>query len=542
MHSDRKMPSLTVLFCGGNPDGRFGWADTCMPVSGFPHGNIGGLCMYLRKKDDWARSGVRHSRTVTVSWQSATGRACLAALGLAAMVGLSGCFGGSSSGSSGAEADNGNGGNGAPGADNGGVNGSDPGITVELVSANSSGDSATGAQMLGPNAASLVETGAGGAMDASGELVVMSGGFDNADDYDVASGVTEAFLRNMESEGLDVEHVTIRPADDDFDSGGGTSLRPALSADGHHVVFNASRFIGEVEQVYLRNLEEQETLLVSRDPMTDEGAEAGSSYPSISNDGSRIVFQSNADLIDGGEHEERPGPEIGTASQVYLYDSDDDEVVRVSVADGSQGAPGDDASVYAEISGNGKYVVFQSDASDLLSDVDGENTSIFLYAIADGSLEVLSVDEDGNQLDGDLRKPTIDNDGERVVFAGPEGLYLWERGSGSSVVKPDGEELVQGLVERVADPAISGDGRFVAYTHERGSASDDRVYRLDLDTQAEPLRVSIAADGTDADSNAQHPVISEDGSVVAFDSDATNLIGGDHDHGDQVDVYRAVID
>lgn len=497
--------------------------------------------MYLRKNDVWARFSVRHLQKMP--WQLATRRDCLAAVGFAAAVGLSGCFGGSSSGSSGNGPDDGNGGNGDPGAGNGGANGNGPTISIELVSANSSGNSATGAQMLGPNAAALVETGSGGAMDASGELIVMSGGFDDAGDYDVASGANEAFLRNMESDGLDVELVTLRPADDVFESGGGTGLRPALSADGRHVAFNASRVVGEIEQVYLRDLDEQETLLVSRDPATtDQGAEANSSYPSISNDGSRIVFESNADLIDGGEHDELPEPQIGTATQIYLYDTGDDQLVRVSVAEGSQGAPADDASVYAEISGNGEYVVFESDASDLLSDVDGEDTSIFLYDIADGSLEVVSVDEDGNQLDGNLRKPTIDHDGDRVVFAGPEGLYFWERGSGSSVVKPDGEALAQGLVERVADPAISGDGRFVAYTHERGSAANDFVYRLNLDTQSEPLRVSIAADGTDTDSNAQHPVISEDGSVVAFDSDATNLIGGDHDHGSQVDVYRAVID
>lgn len=494
--------------------------------------------MYLRKIDDWSRCGLLHFHTM--SWPFASKRGCLAALGLAALVGLSGCFGGSSSGSSGNGSDNGNGGD-DPGAGNGGDgNGEGSTLTTQLVSANSSGDSATGDQGLGPNAASLAETGAGGAMDASGELIVMSGGFDDADDYDVASGASEAFLRNMESDDLDVELVTLRPEDNDVESGAGTRLRPALSADGNYVAFNASSQVAGGEQVYLRDLDEQETVLVTRDPITEEAAEAASNYPSISNDGSLVVFESNADLIEGGQHEELDP--IGNATQIYLYDAGEDELVRVSVAEDSQGAPADNASAYAEISGQGDYVVFQSDASDILGGVDGEDTSIFLYDIAEGSVEVVSVDENGNHLEGNLRKPTIDNDGDRVVFAGPEGLYLWERGSGSSVVKPDGDALAQGLVESVADPAISGDGRFVAYTHERGDASNDRVYRLDLDTEAEPLRVSIASDGTDADSDAQHPVISEDGSVVAFDSDATNLIGGDHDHGTQRDVYRVIID
>ena len=492
-----------------------------------------------RQADSHKQSGI-FGRS-TIRRQIAARRACLASAGFAVMIALSGCFGGSSS-SSGSGSDDGNDGGSGSGPDNGASNGTSPSISTELVSASISGDSATGSQMLGPQYAGMVDTGPGESMDASGDLIVMSGGFDNADGYEVSTGTLEVFRRDMGSEELDVDHVSISPTGQYHESMSGFGLRPALSADGRYVAFDSSGFsdVGSIySQIYIRDMGEQETILVSRDQTTDDGGQAGSTYPSISNDGSRVVFQSGADLIDGGEHEERPGPEVGTASQIYLYDSDDDTLIRISVAAGSPQEPADDASSYAAISGNGEYVVFESDAGDLSGSVDGEYSSIFLYNISDDSLELLSVDENGDPLEQDVRRPTIDDDGDRVVFAGPDGLYLWERGSGTSVLMADGDPLVDGL-DSAQDPAISGDGRFVAYARSR--TGNDRVYRFDLENQAEPLRVSVAADGTAPDSDSMHPVISEDGSVIAFDSDATNLISGDHDHGTQMDVYRAVID
>src|SRR6478735_11306570 len=96
---------------------------------------------------------------------------------------------------------------------------------------------------------------------------------------------------------------------------------------------------------------------------------------------------------------------------------------------------------------------------------------------------------------------------------------------------------------------MSRDGRFVGYTSQAANLTatptDGRaeMYLLDRTTGTSEL-VSVAADGTAANSNANFPAISDDGNVVAFTSPADNLDpddqcdAGEDRHGHTIRCYR----
>jgi len=440
----------------------------------------------------------------------------LACLLSAGAVAVAGCGGGSSS----------SGGDGN-GSGNGDTGVGDVSIDIELVSANEAGDSATGSQSVGANHASLSDAGAAGAMNAAGTLVAFNGGgVDYNADYSY-----EGFVRDMTEEDLGVEHVSLYPEDQPHDGFSGYSLRPALSGDGSTVAFYSSGFssVDSIRsQIFVRNLEDQETAVASVVEGTGAAGAAGSRFPNLSDDGSLVVFESDADLIDGGTHDDEAGFPFPT-QQIYLRDMVAQETIRVSRDADSPDEPGDGRSQMADISGNGDYVVFESRADNLVEDVSGDDMSIFLYDVKQEELTHLSVDAAGDALTGDARRPAISDSGDRVVFTGPGSMYLWERGEGTDLV----------LEESVTDPAISGDGRYVAYQDTSGG--NGQIYRFDLDSRDEPVRITHAHDGSSPDADSEHPVISEDGSIIAFDSAAENLLGGAHDHGTGTDAYRAVI-
>lgn len=407
--------------------------------------------------------------------------------------------------------------------------GNDADITIELVSANAIGDSAQGAQMVGANHASLSGAGAGGAMDTSGELITFHGG---GIDYNAATGYMEVFVRDMDATDLDVEHVSLGPDDEEHSAFAGYSLRPVLSGDGNTVAFYSTGFsnVDAIHaQIYVRDLNAEQTVVASVIHNSGNPGDAGSRFPNLDNAGKLVVFESEADLLNGGTHDNEPGMPF-PAQQIYLRDLENDETVLISRDATDDSEPGTGRSEYADISGNGEYVVFESRAGNLLQDVDGDHHSVFIYTVDDGTLAHISVDVQGDALETDASRPAISDDGERVVFRTSSALYLWKRGQGT-------EKVLNGSI---TDPALSGNGRYVAF--QDTEPNNGQIYRLDLDSDDDPIRISHAHDGSTPDEDCEHPVISEDGSIIAFDSSATNLIGGSHDHGDSSDTYRAVID
>src|SRR5207245_714212 len=167
---------------------------------------------------------------------------------------------------------------------------------------------------------------------------------------------------------------------------------------------------------------------------------------------------------------------------------------RVSVASG--GTEGNDASLGCAFSADGRFVAFDSTASDLVAADTNGVSDVFVHDRQTGTTEQVSVASGGAQ------------------------------GNGSS-----------GLIGFAFPPTLSADGRFAAFVSlatllvagDTNGATD--VFVHDRQTGATE-RVSVASGGgTQGNRNSggffAFPALSADGRLVAFQSDATNLVAGD---------------
>jgi len=209
----------------------------------------------------------------------------------------------------------------------------------------------------------------------------------------------------------------------------------------------------------------------------------------ISDDGRFVAFTSFASNLVANDTN---GPANG-GSDVFVRDLASGVVVRVSVS--SSGAEADDRSSQAAISADGRYVAFKSFAANLVSGDQNGFADIFVH----------------------------DRD--------PDGDGVFDEGNGVTTrvsVRADGTES-----DADCDATfISADGHLVLFTTAADSLVDDDknqvrdIYSHDLVTGG-TVRVSLGNGGVEADSDCFNPVLSPDGTLLSFYSEATNLVSGD---------------
>jgi Tol biopolymer transport system component len=279
-------------------------------------------------------------------------------------------------------------------------------------------------------------------------------------------------------------------------------------------------------------LQAQSTVRVSVGPGGAQGVGA-SRFPEISDDGRTVAFQSVApNLV--------PGDTNG-ASDVFARDRVTGATELVSV--GLGGAPGNNPSEYPSISADGRYVAFDSLASNLVP-VDANPTfDVFVRDRLNGSTELVSVDSAGGAANGDCYSPAISADGRFVAFVSNAGnLVPGDTNADFDVFVHD---RMTGTTERVsvdsngaqADSAsdwcaISADGRFVVFSSTAtnlvpGDTNGDYDVFL-RDRQAGVTEcISVDAAGIPGNGFSDVSSISGDGRFVAFTSLASNLVSGD---------------
>lgn len=323
-----------------------------------------------------------------------------------------------------------------------------------------------------------------------------------------------------------------------------------VSADGRYVVFASESGDllpidpGSGTDIFRKDLRTGELVLVSKAWGTAgrPPANGSSVSPSMSADGSVIAFVSNAtNLV----------PAAATATpQVYVADLAAGTVTRASVrSDGTQAGA---ASDFPAVSGNGRYVVFSSTATNLDSAVADTNGSIdvFRHDRVTGATIRVSVDQGGAERIGHSIAPSVSHDGSRIVFDSVATLTVDDTNAVRDVYLRDLalpftrclsiDEFSLGDADTIGNgastfPSISGDGRWVCFL---SSASDlvagDFNGRGDLflrDLTAETTTRVALGDGVapaEAD-QAPSPIgrVSDGGRYVVFGSAATNLVAGD---------------
>ncbi len=200
----------------------------------------------------------------------------------------------------------------------------------------------------------------------------------------------------------------------------------------------------------------------------------------------------------------------------------------------------------ADLSSDGRYVAFQSDDPDLIAGGGNGFTQVFVKDTQTGAVTLVSATATGLQGNGDSSNPSISNDGRFVVFDSAANNLL-DAGIGNDsngerdVFRKDLETGVIELVSLAGDgvtqgngesiqPDISADGSVVVFeslaNNLLGVAGDINsrrdIYRRNIDTET-TLLVSVAADGQQANEDSFAPSVTADGLLVAFHSRATNL-------------------
>lgn len=266
-------------------------------------------------------------------------------------------------------------------------------------------------------------------------------------------------------------------------------------------------------------------------------ANGESANPAISRTGRLVAFDSSATNIAPDEN--------GPIRDVFTVDRATGERLLVSRAPG--GAPGDGPSVDPALAGPRRRVVFTSVATNLIPGDTNGAADIFVRDGA-GPIERVSVAHDGSQSNGHSFQPDISADGRFVVFTSQAtNLVVGDTNGADDIFIRD---LRAGITRRVSlhgrrgqangrsgTPAISPDGRFVSFESEATDlAGRDRnrvadVFLRDV-SAGKTARVSESSRGREQNHSVPAPFrqvsdVSRNGRYVVFESDATNLVEGD---------------
>jgi len=221
-------------------------------------------------------------------------------------------------------------------------------------------------------------------------------------------------------------------------------------------------------------------------------------------------------------------------------------MARVSVD--SAGVQGDGHSLQSNISADslsadGRFVAFESEATNLVTGDSNAVTDVFVHDRQTGATNRISVSSAGVQGDGSSFKPKISDDGRFVSFNsnasnlvagdsnGVSDSFVHDRQTGTTTRVSVDSAAAQGNSSSF-EASISGDGRFVAFQSQASNlvtgdsnASDD-VFVHDRQTGA-TTRVSVGPGAVQANAGSAAPSISADGRIVAFHSNASNLVAVD---------------
>lgn len=264
---------------------------------------------------------------------------------------------------------------------------------------------------------------------------------------------------------------------------------------------------------------------------------------SVSADGRYVAFASRASDLVAGFDDDNEG-----STDVFLRDRQTGVTTLVSRNNLSATAGANSASGSAQVSADGRFVVFISSATNLNGAAGNQLNQIYLWSRETGQTTLISRGPGGAPGASQSYDPYISGDGRFVVFAslaanlgpgdgnGSNVIFLLDRQSGDLTLESRRDN---GSIVRVSDhPTVSDDGRYVTFTSLVSGdvfgavvvpEDDNEVHDVFVrDRQAETTRlVSRTPAGPSGDAKSDFGRISGDGSVVVFESEAKDLVAGD---------------
>jgi Tol biopolymer transport system component len=317
----------------------------------------------------------------------------------------------------------------------------------------------------------------------------------------------------------------------------GSSFTPSISGDGDVVSFrsDATNLVADDDEghvdIFVHVLSIGRTIRVSQRP-NGRGANEDSQDPSISADGRVVAFASLASNL-----VTEPVNATGLCCDIFMH--------RISTGANVLGDPmrngeGASDSFLPVLSANGRYLAFGSWGCGIAKGVEClDESNVYELDMKTGAMTLVSRAYSGDVGFGCGANPAISADGSQIAFISDgANLVRHDTNSAYDVFLRD---LSTGVTTRVSVTSkeaqtngglgrvtMSGDGRYVVFQSDAWNiVPGDENLVADIfvrDTlTGRTFRASVAADGSEADGYSADAMISADGSVIAFASDADNL-------------------
>ena len=374
------------------------------------------------------------------------------------------------------------------------------------------------------------------AVSETGQVVAFRSSATNLDSDRCESGINQIYVSERSTGTMRCVSVNANGKEGDRDS-----FAPSISADGRFIAFTskATNLAGDdcdngFNQIYVHDRTTGTTRCISVNSNA-RAANQDSDASSMSADGSLIAFDSAATNLNGNKCD-------NGFNHIFVHDRTRGTTTCVSLR--TNGDEGNGDSFDAAISADGRFVVFHSAASNLSDRCDNENWHVYRHNLENGETVCVSVNSEGQQSNGDSFLATVSEDGRFVAFqSNPTNVTTrCSNGSIHIYVRDLVEERTscasidnQGIAgnQGSGQASISSNGRFVAFSSaatnlagNRCTGGNAQVFvrdRADEKTRC----LSVGQKSVEGNGASSNPSIAADGSVVAFESDASNLVKKD---------------
>lgn len=334
--------------------------------------------------------------------------------------------------------------------------------------------------------------------------------------------------------------LTLASTSDAGEKGNGASHWISPSADGSKVAFDSTSTnldpadTDDSLDVFVKDLVTGDIILASTSDAGVKG-NAGSTQPSLSADGTKVAFVSGATNLDPADTDFLP--------DVYVKDLATGDLTLASTSD--SGLKGNSSSFRQAFSANGTMVGFLSFATNL-DPVDADLlVDVYLKDLTTGDTTLVSTSDTGVKSNGATGGLSLSSDGTRLAFHSQatnldpadtdtiDDQYVKDLTTGDVTLASTSDAGVKGNLGS-GGGALSSDGMKIAFqslaTNLDPADADGvgDVFVKDLVTGDLSL-VSTSDAGLKGNGESDTASISSAGTLVAFESRATNLDPADAD-------------
>jgi Tol biopolymer transport system component len=374
------------------------------------------------------------------------------------------------------------------------------------------------------------------AINADGSIIAFESWASNLVMGDT-NGDLDVFVHNLAT-----SQTTRVSVNDGGVQGNGISASPSLSDDGRYVAFSseASNFVaGDYEEggreydIYIYDRQLQTIKRVNADN-SGTGGNEDSLAPWLSADGSAVAFSSHASNL-------VPNDTNGDID-IFYADLLSGLITRVTAGGVEAVYPPYGGIGDPVLSADGRKIFFASDAENLVPNDNNHATDVFLYNLDNDAIVRVSLGNNGEQADDNSFQVAMDRSNRFVVFGSAATTIIPDNPQYAFHLLRRDLQLGQNSLVNVADdgtpgyfayePSMSADSRFIVFSSDASNlapgdtnnASD--IFLRDLVTQ-KTVRLSFNAEGIEGNSHSFQPRISADGRFVTFTSQASNLVTDD---------------